>query len=51
VEHLLLAVLHEPGGRGQRAVVAAGRSPKAVERRLARALRGQPAASSSSPAS
>jgi hypothetical protein len=51
LEHLLLAVLHEPGGRGQRAVVTAGRSPKAVERRLARALRGQPAASSSSPAS
>ena len=24
VEHLLLAVLHEPGGRGQRAVIAAG---------------------------
>ena len=34
-------VLHEPGGRGQRAVVASGRSPRAVERRLARALRGQ----------
>ena len=39
VEHLLLAVLHEPGGRGQRAVMAAGRSPRAVERRLVRALR------------
>jgi hypothetical protein len=51
VEHLLLAVLHEPGGRGQRAVVAAGRSPKAVERRLSRALRAQPSASSSSPSS
>jgi Clp amino terminal domain, pathogenicity island component len=51
VEHLLLAVLHEPGGRGQKAVVAAGRSPKAVERRLGRALRGQPSASSSSPPS
>jgi Clp amino terminal domain, pathogenicity island component len=48
VEHLLLAILHEPGGRGQRAVVAAGRSPKAVERRLARALRGQASESSSS---
>ena len=47
VEHLLLAVLHEPGGRGQRAVVASGRSPRAVERRLFRALRGQPAESSS----
>ena len=42
VEHLLLAVLHEPGGRGQRAVMASGRSPGAVERRLGRALRGQP---------
>src|SRR3954469_2740994 len=39
VEHLLLAVLHEPGGRGQRAVIAAGRSPGAVERRLGRAVR------------
>ena len=48
VQHLLLAVLHEPGGRGQRAVVAAGRSPRAVERRLSRALRGQPGESSSS---
>jgi hypothetical protein len=48
VEHLLLAVLHEPGGRGQRAVVAAGRSPRAVERRLSRALRGQPSESSTS---
>src|SRR5215210_5628284 len=47
VEHLLLAVLHEPGGRGQRAVMASGRSPGAVERRLSRALRGQPASGSS----
>jgi hypothetical protein len=47
VEHLLLALLHEPGGRGQRAVVASGRSPRAVERRLSRALRGQPAESPS----
>lgn len=47
VEHLLLAVLHEPGGRGQRAVVAAGRSPGAVERRLGRALRDQSPADSS----
>ena len=39
VEHLLLAVLHEPGGRGRRAVTAAGQSPGAVERRLNRALR------------
>jgi hypothetical protein len=39
VEHLLLAVLHEPGGRGQRAVMASGRSPLAVERRLSRAMR------------
>jgi hypothetical protein len=41
VEHLLLAVLHEPGGRGQRAVMASGRSPRAVERRLGRAMRGE----------
>ena len=41
LEHLLLAVLHEPGGRGQRAVIAAGRSPLAVERRLNRALKAQ----------
>jgi len=47
VEHLLLAVLHEPGGRGQRAVMASGRSPGAVERRLSRALRAQPAGGSS----
>ena len=46
VEHLLLAVLHEPGGRGAQAVVAGGSSPRAVERRLRRALRGQPAESS-----
>ncbi len=46
VEHLLLAVLHEPGGRGQRAVMAAGHSPNAVERRLSRALRAQSSASS-----
>jgi hypothetical protein len=43
VEHLLLAVLHEPGGRGQKAVMASGRSPGAVERRLSRALREQEA--------
>src|SRR5215211_4369583 len=48
VEHLLLAVLHEPGGRGQRAVMASGRSPGAVERRLSRALRAQPVGGSSS---
>jgi hypothetical protein len=47
VEHLLLAVLHEPGGRGQRAVMASGRSPGAVERRLSRALRDQGSAGSS----
>jgi Clp amino terminal domain, pathogenicity island component len=41
VEHLLLAVLHEPGGRGRQAVTAAGQSPGAVERRLNRALRAQ----------
>jgi Clp amino terminal domain, pathogenicity island component len=47
VEHLLLAVLHEPGGRGQKAVMASGRSPGAVERRLSRALRDQGSAGSS----
>jgi Clp amino terminal domain, pathogenicity island component len=41
VEHLLLAILHEPGGRGRQAVTAAGQSPGAVERRLNRALRAQ----------
>jgi hypothetical protein len=51
IEHLLLAVLHEPGGRGQQAVIAAGRSPKAVERRLGRALRDQAEAASPSGAS
>jgi len=51
VEHLLLAVLHEPGGRGRRAVMAAGRSPGAVERRLTRALRAQPDGGSSGSAS
>jgi len=48
VEHLLLAVLHEAGGRGQQVVVACGRSPGAVERSLARALRGQSSSGSSS---
>ncbi len=38
-EHLLLALLHEPGGRAQRLVMRLGRSPGAVERRLTRALR------------
>jgi hypothetical protein len=51
VEHLLLAVLHEPGGRGQRAVMAAGRSPRAVERRLTRALKAQAGASPSTSSS
>jgi hypothetical protein len=55
VEHLLLAVLHQPGGRGQGAVLAGGRTPAAIERRLSRALRDQveePASSeASSPAS
>ena len=51
VEHLLLAVLHEPGGRGQGAVLAGGRTPGAIERRLARALRDQEAASASESAS
>ena len=47
VEHLLLAVLHEPGGRGRRAVIAAGQSPGAVERRLNRTLRAQSSSASS----
>jgi hypothetical protein len=47
VEHLLLAILHEPGGRGRRAVMTSGRSPGAVERRLGRALRRQPVGGSS----
>lgn len=47
VEHLLLAVLHEPGGRGRRAVIAAGQSPGSVERRLNRALRAQSSSGSS----
>ena len=54
VEHLLLAVLHEPGGRGQTAVLAGGRTPAAIERRLSRALRDQveePAPSEASSAS
>jgi hypothetical protein len=52
VEHLLLAVLHEPGGRGRQAVTAAGQSPGAVERRLNRALRAQSSPSpSASPSS
>jgi len=48
VEHLMLAILHETGGRGQRAVTAQGRSVGALERRLGRALRAQPASSASS---
>jgi Clp amino terminal domain, pathogenicity island component len=47
VEHLLLAILHEPGGRGRGAVIEAGQSPGAVERRLGRALRAQSEAPSS----
>jgi hypothetical protein len=50
VEHLLLAVLHEPGGRGRRAVIAAGQSPGAVERRLNRALRAHSSSASSASA-
>ena len=38
-EHLLLAMLHEPGGRAQLLVMRLGRSPRGVERRLTRALR------------
>ncbi len=48
VQHLLLAVLHEPGGRGLQAVAAGGRSPGAVERRLSRALREEAQSSASS---
>jgi hypothetical protein len=36
-DHLLLALLREPGGRGQRLVMALGKTPRAVERRLNRA--------------
>jgi Clp amino terminal domain, pathogenicity island component len=49
VEHLLLAVLHEPGGRGRKAVMATGRSPGAVERRLSKALRDQGSVGSPGP--
>jgi len=41
VEHLFLAILHEPNGRGLTAITAQGRSAKALEQRLGRALRGQ----------
>ena len=40
VEHLLLALLHEPGGRACAEMTAGGRSPRAIERRLKRALTG-----------
>jgi ATP-dependent Clp protease ATP-binding subunit ClpA len=36
-DHLLLALLREPGGRAQRLVMALGKTPRAVERRLNRA--------------
>jgi hypothetical protein len=36
-DHLLLGLLREPGGRGQRLVMALGKTPRAVERRLNRA--------------
>jgi ATP-dependent Clp protease ATP-binding subunit ClpA len=36
-DHLLLALLREPGGRGQRLVMGLGTTPRAVERRLNRA--------------
>jgi hypothetical protein len=36
-DHLLLAVLREPGGRGQRLVMELGKTPRAAERRLNRA--------------
>jgi Clp amino terminal domain, pathogenicity island component len=47
LEHLFLALLHEPNGRGLAAITTQGRSGKALERRLSRALRGQPASGSS----
>ena len=40
-DHLLLALLREPGGRGQRLVMALGKTPRAVERRLNRACEKQ----------
>jgi ATP-dependent Clp protease ATP-binding subunit ClpA len=43
-EHVLLALLHEPGGRAQRLVMRLGRSPRAVEMRLKRALKAAPPA-------
>jgi hypothetical protein len=39
-DHLLLGVLREPGGRGQRLVMSLGKTPRAVERRLNRAREG-----------
>jgi hypothetical protein len=36
-DHLLLGVLREPAGRGQRLVMSLGKTPRAVERRLNRA--------------
>jgi len=36
-DHLLLALLREPGGRAQRLVMELGKTPRAVERRLNRA--------------
>jgi hypothetical protein len=41
-DHLLLALLREPGGRAQRLVMALGKTPRAVERRLNRARSKQP---------
>ena len=41
-EHLLLALLREPGGRAQRLVMTLGKTPRAVERRLNRAREVQP---------
>jgi hypothetical protein len=42
-DHLLVGLLREPGGRAQRIVMALGKTPRAVEHRLGRALRGEPA--------
>ena len=49
-DHLLLALLREPGGRGQRLVMTLGKTPRAVERRLNRARDKQRAAGVPQPA-
>ena len=49
-DHLLLALLREPGGRAQRIVMALGKTPRAVERRLNRACEKHAARRASKPA-